>query len=243
MKFAVSSPHGSSQMVDHSGKEFTCLAIEPASQVCSIAACNGGRISIRSGGEPRDQSRHIFESVREVLAELGLSLPALDCIAFGCGPGGFTGLRVGAAAVQALSFGASIPVCRISSLASMALGAMQQHGVRVVAACLDARMDEAYLAVYRADSQSLLSVQLEDCLVDPMKFILDPSLEIFAAGPGWSACGDLFDRHIELISGNDLDLLPSAEHLLALAAQRFQTGQTVSAEEALPNYIRDKVTR
>ena len=230
-------------MVDPSDKEFTCLAIEPASQVCSIAACCGVRTSIRSVAEPRDQSRHIFESVREVLDDLDLSLAALDCIALGCGPGGFTGLRVGAAAVQALSFGASIPVCRISSLASMALGAMQQHGARVVATCLDARMDEAYLAVYRAENKSLLSVQLEDCLVDPMKFTLDPIAEIFAAGPGWGACGDMFDRHTELISGNDFDLLPSAEKLLALAEEHFQTGQTISAGEALPNYIRDKVTR
>jgi tRNA threonylcarbamoyladenosine biosynthesis protein TsaB len=230
-------------MVDPWDKEFTCLAIEPASQICSIAACCGVRTSIRSEAEPRDQSRHIFESVREVLDDLDLSLAALDCIAFGCGPGGFTGLRVGAAAVQALSFGASIPVCRISSLASMALGAMQQHGARVVATCLDARMDEAYLAVYRAENQSLMSVQLEDCLVDPMKFTLDPTAEIFAAGPGWSACGDMFDRHTELISGNDFELLPSAEKLLALAEERFQTGQTISAGEALPNYIRDKVTR
>ena len=230
-------------MGDNPGKGFTCLAIESGSQVCGIAACSGGRISIRSGLEPQDQSRHIFESVREVLDELDLSLASLDCIAFGCGPGGFTGLRVGAAAVQALSFGASVPVCRISSLASMALGAMQQHGVRLVATCLDARMGEAYLAVYRTDKILLVSAQLEDCLVDPAKFTLDPTLEIFAAGPGWSAYGALFDRHAELISGSDLDLLPSAEHLLVLAEQRFRTGQTILAGQALPNYIRDKVTR
>lgn len=229
-------------MADQPGKPFTCLAIEAASQVCSIAACHGGRISIRSGAQPRDQSRHIFESVREVLDELGLGLPALDCIAFGCGPGGFTGLRVGAAAVQALSFGVSVPVCRISSLASMALGTMQKHGIRSVATCLDARMGEAYLAVYRADEKSLVSTILEDCLVDPAKFTLDHKLEFFAAGPGWGACRDLFDRHIELISGSDLELLPSAEYLLVLAKRRFQTGLTSSAEAALPNYIRDKVT-
>lgn len=230
-------------MRDQKDKEFSCLAIETASQVCSIAAGRGKRISIRSGAEPRDQSRHIFESVREVLDELDLSLQVLDCIAFGCGPGGFTGLRVGAAAVQALSFGASIPVCRVSSLASMALGAMEQHGVRLVATCLDARMGEAYLAIYRADNKSLVSAQLDDCLVDPTKFTLDPTLRIFAAGPGWGACRDLFDRHIEQISGHDLDLLPSAEHLLVLAKQRFQNGQTGSANEALPNYIREKVIR
>jgi len=229
-------------MVDNSRKDFTCLAIESASQICSVAARSGVRTSIRTEAEPRNQSRHIFESVREVLDELDVSLPALDCIAFGCGPGGFTGLRVGAAAVQSLSFGASIPVCRISSLACLALGAMQKHAVQVVATCLDARMDEAYLAVYRADDQSLLSVQLEDRLVDPIQFTLDPDPGFFAAGPGWSTCGDLFARHAGSMSGHDLDLLPSAEHLLVLAEQRFRTGQTVAAAEALPNYIRDKVT-
>ena len=230
-------------MGNQSGAEFTCLAIEAASNVCSVAACRGFHSSSKSVAEPRNQSRYIFESVRKVLDELDLDLAALDCIAFGCGPGAFTGLRVGAAATQALSFGASIPVCRISSLAGMAMGALQKHGARLIAPCLDARMGEAYLAMYRSDDESLLSTQVKDCLVDPMTFTLDGVRDVFAVGPGWVACGDMLNRHLENISGSDFDLLPTAEHLLVLAEQCFQSGLTVSPGDALPNYIRDKVTQ
>jgi tRNA threonylcarbamoyladenosine biosynthesis protein TsaB len=229
-------------MADRPGPDFTCLAIESASQVCSIAACRDGQIVGRSGSEPRHQSRHIFASINEVLEELNVNLPELDCIAFGCGPGGFTGLRVGAAAVQALSFGASVPVCRISSLASMAVGPVEQHGAERVATCLDARMGEAYTAIYRADNDLLVAAVLDDCLVDPATFAFDPALTLFAAGPGWSAHGELFERHIDLISASDFELLPSAQHLLLLAEKRFQMGRISLPGEALPNYIRDKVT-
>lgn len=222
--------------------KFSCLAIESASQVCSIAACRDGQSSIRSESEPRDQSRRIFSSVREVLEELDMGLTDLDCIAYGCGPGGFTGLRVGAAAVQALSFGASIPVCRISSLASMALAPMDRNGAGLVAACLDARMGEAYLGIYAADEDLRVAPVLEDCLVDPVRFSIDSGMTFFAAGPGWDVYGDLFDRHANLASGSDFDLLPSAEDLLVIAERRFRNGLTSSPGEALPNYIRDKVT-
>ena len=83
--------------------EFACLAVETATDVCSIAACVGGRSSVREYTAPDKTSRHIYEIVGEVLDEIGLNLGSLDCLAFGGGPGGFTGLRVGASVVQALA--------------------------------------------------------------------------------------------------------------------------------------------
>ena len=95
---------------------FKCLAIETSQPGCSVAATNGGRIGIREYGAPGEQSRRVFASVREVLDEMDLALAELDCIAFGCGPGGFTGLRIGAAVAQSLAYGAGVPVCRYSRL-------------------------------------------------------------------------------------------------------------------------------
>lgn len=229
-------------MIKGPGPGFTCLAIESAGPLCEIAACRDGRISSRAGSQARDQSRHIYSAVTEALEELDLRLGDLDCIAFGCGPGGFTGLRVGAAVVQALSYAASIPVCRISSLASMALGPIEQHGADVVATCLDARMGEAYLAIYRAHDGDLVAAILEDCLVEPATFTIDPAMTFYAAGTGWRAHKNLLDRHRNVISGDDLELMPSARHLLALAEKSYAAGRTCLPHEAVPNYIRDKVT-
>ncbi|MFQ5635169.1 MAG: tRNA (adenosine(37)-N6)-threonylcarbamoyltransferase complex dimerization subunit type 1 TsaB, partial [Gammaproteobacteria bacterium] len=96
--------------------DFRCLAIETSSAVGSIAACADGRLAQRSYGPPGPESRQVYRYVREVLSATDVGLEELDCIAFGQGPGGFTGLRVGAAVVQALAYGNGLPVCRVSSL-------------------------------------------------------------------------------------------------------------------------------
>jgi tRNA threonylcarbamoyladenosine biosynthesis protein TsaB len=223
--------------------EFSCLAVETATAVSSIAACRGDRVGIRRYENARGGSENVYESVREALDEVGLKLEELDCIAFGCGPGGFTGLRVGAAVVQSLAFGVSVPVCRVSSLAVMAAGAIQRHGASLVATCLDARMGEAYVAVYAADDNEMISVRLEDRLVDPHEYEIVSPQKFLAAGPGWAAFTDLRERHEARFDGTDFDLLPSAEDLLPLARHYFSTGRTVAAAEAVPNYVRDKVTQ
>lgn len=222
--------------------EFACLAIEMATGIGSVAACVGQRISSREYTEPRMQSRKIYAGVREVLDDLQLELDALHCIAFGCGPGAFTGLRVAAAVAQALAYGVGIPVVRVSSLAALAAGAARKHGVDCSAPCLDARMGEAYLAVYRGGPAESLRAVVPEALVDPQQFTLPSEPQFFAAGPGWSAYPELVDNHAAQIVGSDFALVPSAIDVLALAADQFRDGRTIAAELALPNYIRDKVT-
>jgi tRNA threonylcarbamoyladenosine biosynthesis protein TsaB len=221
---------------------FSALAIETSTEVCSVAACAQDRVSFREYASARNGSRDIFELIRETLEEVGQSLPSLDCIAFGCGPGGFTGLRVGAAVAQSLAFGASLPVVRVSSLALIAVGAMRKHGASLIAPCLDARMGEAYFAIYRA-ADGLPRLEVDDCLVDPKKFQLEAGEPFFAAGPGWGAYPEFAERNTSRISGRDPGLVPSAQDLLTVARQRFYSGGIIPAEEALPNYIRDKVTQ
>ena len=221
---------------------FSCLAIEMATGTGSIAARVGAQTRSREyAGHPM-QSRDIYTGVREVLDDLGAELDALDCIAFGCGPGAFTGLRVAAAVAQALAYGVGVPVVRVSSLAALAAGVARRHRVDCIAPCFDARMGEAYLAVYTgclSDGQRNL---VPDCLVDPQQFRLPADLQFFAAGPGWSACPDLMDNHAAQIVGSDFALVPSAVDILALAAVQYRDGLTVAAADALPNYIRNKVT-
>lgn len=222
-------------------ESFGCLAIETSTRVSSIAACHGGRVAEAEYGAPGRESRLVYACVRDVLREVGASLQALDCVAFGCGPGGFTGLRVGAAVAQALAYGAGLPVCRVSSLATLAAGAMRRHEVGCVAACVDARMGEAYLGVYR-DTGDGLRAERADCLVAPDEFLLPPSGELFAAGPGWAAFPGLAAAHASTLTGTDSDVVPTAQVLLALAAREYPAGRTVPPHEAVPNYVRDRVT-
>lgn len=223
--------------------EFSALAIETSSDACGVAACAGDRFSMREYASSQTGSRHVFQLIHEILGEVGQTLQSLDCVAFGCGPGGFTGLRIGAAVAQSLAFGASLPVVRVSSLAVMAAGAIRKHGAVLIAPCLDARMGEAYIGVYRADEQRVIQVEFKDSLVDPETFQLDAPQAVYAAGPGWGAFSSLRDRNAHQIADSDTELMPSAQDLLTVARKRFKSGETIRAEAALPNYIRDKVTQ
>jgi len=226
---------------------FTCLAIELATGVGSVAACAGARTSSCEYPSDSMQSRDIYGGVHDVLEELGLELNALHCVAFGCGPGAFTGLRVAAAVAQALAYGACLPVVRVSSLAALAIAARRRHGADCIVPCFDARMGEAYLAVYNGVASGDaapggLHQAVPDCLIDPGQFRLSADLAFFAVGPGWSAYPELAANHAAQIIGSDHALVPSAVDVLALAAGEYRQGRTIPAVQALPNYIRDKVT-
>ena len=222
--------------------DFACLAIESSTPLLSVAACNGSRSSVIEDGASRTPSRQVFRLIRRVLEETGLETGALDCVAFGCGPGSFTGVRVAAAAAQSIAWSASVPVCRVSGMEAMAFSAIEQHQANNIATCLDARMGEAYLAVYRQKGDSVIRPVIDDCLVDPATFVLPGDESIFAAGPGWDAFPALNKRHSERFSGADISCLPSAASMLQVARRMFADGDVVAAAEALPNYIRGKVT-
>lgn len=222
---------------------FKCLAIETATQNCSIAACNGRQVSLRESAIAGEQSRYLFDWVAEVLEEQSLSLGALDCLALGVGPGGFTGLRVGAAAAQGLALGSGRRVCRVSTLAALAMGAARASGNPLVAACLDARMGEAYLGRYRILGDGLVDAEMADRLIDPGTFVFSDSAAFHAAGPGWAEFPQLHERQGERIISADTARLPSAIDTLLLAETVFQRGEAVAPAEALPNYVRETVTQ
>ena len=222
--------------------EFKCLAVDTSTELCGVAACAGDSVGLREFTNSREGSQDIYAAVAEALNEAGIELSDLDCLALGCGPGGFTGLRVGAAAIQALAYGVGKPVCVVSSLAVLAMGAFRVHQSPVVATCFDARMGEAYFAVYEVDD-GLPRPRVSDVLVDPATFEFDVDAEVFAAGPGWAAYPEFYDRCRTQIDGRAFDLMPAAADLLTIARRYFELGQAVSAEQALPNYLRENVTQ
>ncbi len=213
------------------------LAIEAATEQFSLAACKDERSAHWEVRPAREETQRIFLHATRVLSEVGAGIRDLDVVAFGCGPGSFTGVRIAAAATQAIAFARAIPVCRISTLAVLAVGAARATGCALIATCLDARMERASIALYRVATSGMPEPVFSDALIDPHVFRL-PGTDGFAAvGHGWLAYPDLHARHRSRITALDADLLPSARDLLSMATVEFAAGRTVSAMEALPEYL------
>ena len=213
------------------------LAIEAATEQFSLSACNGEKYAHWQVQPARDETQNIFLHGTRVLSQVEAGIGDLDFVAFGCGPGSFTGVRIAAAAAQAIAFARAIPVCRISTLAVLAAGAGRLLGAPVVATCLDARMERAFMALYRVSSSGIPEALFPDALIDPREFRLPGEACFTAVGRGWLAYPDLHARHQARISAVDAGLLPSARDLLSMAIAEFRAGRTVSARDALPEYL------
>lgn len=199
---------------------------------------SGVRIGERSIATPREQTAALLPLIRELCVEAGVGFAELDAIAFGRGPGSFTGLRVAAAITQGLSLAHGARVVGVSSLAALAQRAAREHGVTHALVVVDARMDEVYRAEYVLDG-GLPRLHGAERLVRP------ETLELPDA-PGWTAVGDAFARHPEALdpvaraAENVLaDLAPTARDLFPLAEADLAAGRTLAPEAALPVYLRE----
>lgn len=128
------------------------LALDTATEACSAALWLDGEIRARFEICPREHTRRILPMVDGLLAESGIALRQLDALAYGRGPGSFTGVRIGIGIAQGLALGAGLPMIGISTLAALAQGAWRQTGIDRVFAAIDARMGEVYWAPYRRDA-------------------------------------------------------------------------------------------
>jgi tRNA threonylcarbamoyladenosine biosynthesis protein TsaB len=214
------------------------LALDTAGPCCSVALMVDGRLTELDAPAERVQAESVLPMVERLLADAGLGLKGLDAIAFGRGPGAFTGLRVATAVAQGLAYGAGLPVVPVSDLAALAVAAQRVHGQERVLACLDARMHEVYWAAYAVTAQSLTALTQE--ALSPPQDVAPPAGTWFGAGPGWAAYGDVLRGRVGL-SGLDGVLLPMAGDIARLGERAFRAGQAVSPEQALPVYLRDKV--
>ncbi len=183
----------------------------------------------------------MYEWAHELLDASSVSLAELDCLAFGAGPGSFTGVRVAVAVAQGLGYATNRPVCAVSTLAALAAGAFRQTTADAVACCLDAHMGEVYVGVYRRDVEEGVRELRPDVLEAPDAVALPGDWACFAAGPGWAAYPELAARLRSRLTGMGPDLLPSAADVASLAKSRFLAGRMVPPAEARPNYLRHRV--
>lgn len=220
------------------------LAIDTTAELCSAAIASGDKIYARTLVAPKLQAQKMLSLVEGLLLETGLTLNQLDAIAFGAGPGSFTGLRVACGIAQGLAFGADIPVIPISSLRTLAWMAHQQNNADYVMAALDARQHEIYWGLYKYDTKHLMKLQGEEVVVVPAQAPLPKKVEIWVgAGSGWKAYRDELVNHTQDQQYAVYEeLSPEAEALVQLACCDFNHKAGFPAHMAVPEYIRNKVT-
>lgn len=213
------------------------LALDTSTENCSAALWLDGAVASREVLAGQRHSELILPMVRELLAEAGITLRELDGIAFGSGPGSFTGLRIGCGVAQGLALGAELPVVGICTLLALAQGS----GADRVIACLDARMGEVYHAVYERSANGWQIVR-EPRLCAAQDAPPVDGNEWTGCGSGFAAYGEaLLHRYSGQLVAVRGEMLPQARDIAVLAEPLFAQGLGVDAAEAAPLYIRDKV--
>lgn len=213
------------------------LAIDSSTDWISVAAGDAQARALFEEPASNAHSERVMPLVRQALAQAGWHLRELDAIAFGAGPGAFTGVRIACAVAQGLALGAGIPVLPVGTLEAIADEARRLHGADQVLAALDARMREVYFAAYVREHDGWREVTAP--AVASPDAVAVPRAQWVAAGDGFVRYPALAARlGIVRVEG---DVRPSARAILALAAPRFTTGDAVPARDALPVYVRHRV--
>ena len=217
------------------------LAIETATEACSVALIHGDEVIARSELAPRRHAERVLPMADELLAEAGLGKHALDVIAVGRGPGAFTGVRLAVSLAQGMALALDLPVVTVSSLAALALEAPGDADTAILAV-IDARMGEIYAASYRRDDAGGL-VALDDERVCTAESLLLPEARTWqVVGSGWATYEAALRERLGVAPRfADGARYPQAVHVAELAAREFMAGRALPPEQALPVYLRDKV--
>src|SRR5690606_20020245 len=182
---------------------------------------------------PREHTQRILPLVKTILTEGNTALTDLDALAYGRGPGSFTGVRIGIGIAQGLALGADLPMIGVSTLATMAQGAFRTTGATRVLAAIDARMGEAYWAAYQRDEQGVWQGEETEAVLKPEAVnarLMTLSGEWATVGTGWQAWPEMAQgSSVTLLDGGIL--LPHAEDMLPLAAQLIEQKKTVPVEQ------------
>lgn len=220
------------------------LALDTSSEGCSAALLVDGELSERFEIAPRGHTRLLMPMVRELLAEKGLAPKELDALAFACGPGSFTGLRIATGVIQGLAWGLELPVVPVSSLATVALGALETSDGKpcnAVAVAFDARMGEVYWGCFERHD-GLPRLLGEERVCPPSLVALDGAAERWmGAGQGWNFRDEMPAAVTARVEVIDESLIPRAAWVARLAEMGYRDGLAVPAEDAQPVYIRDEV--
>lgn len=213
------------------------LALDTSTEYLSLAISTPDGIVGRCWHVGQKHAEQTLPRLGELLADCGLGMRDIEGIAFGMGPGSFTGLRIGCGLAQGLAFACDIPLLGVSTLEALAQGCQADR----VVACLDARMNQIYTAAYERDAGQWREVT-PACVCDPHELPLPPGEGWAGAGSGFAAYGDaLAERLGTKLARVEAGRVPLAADMLTLALPRFAAGLARPAHEAELVYLRDKV--
>lgn len=217
------------------------LAIETATETCSVALSVNGDVIERFRHAPRQHAELLLPWVTQLMAEAGIGFASLDAIAFSRGPGSFTSLRIGIGIVQGLAWASDRPVIPVSSLAATAQAAVSE-GVKYALVALDARMDEVFTGTFEANDKGLMIPVDKEKVCRPEEVQAAEQPRLFGIGNG-------FGRYAALqalsggLHGILPDIWPKASSVLQLAQDWLKSNEPLSAEQAQPVYLRDNVAK
>lgn len=214
------------------------LAFDTTLSACSVAILNQDQYTVLYQIAPKQHAQLILHMMQEALHQANLELTDLDAIAYGCGPGSFTGIRIASSVAQGLAYPAHLPVVQISSLAAMAQSAHEvTPGERFLVA-VDGRMNQVYVGEYVSQQSGLVELVGEELAVPPDEFHCNNSLNSHALGDGWSNYPQLLSK----LSPQPISVNPeqtiNAKAVLDLAKKKLVEVGGVHAHEALPVYLR-----
>ncbi len=220
------------------------LAIDTSEAACSAALLVEGEVHSCFEMAARRHSERILPMMQSLLLESGYNLRDMDGLAFGRGPGSFTGLRIASGVIQGAALGADLPVVPVSTLRALAQATHRLHGAVQVLSALDARMEEVYWGAFTLDDRASMQPMMDEVVCRPTALPSVGDGAWWGAGSGWQAYTQLLTKHT---SAHLLQVLPDmqiqARDIVCLAAADFIAGKAIDPESAIPVYLRDNVAK
>lgn len=217
------------------------LAIDTSTEACSVGLLFNGQISENLVISQRDHTKHILPMIDKILRQSDCSLAQLDAIAFGQGPGSFTGVRIGIGVAQGLALGINCPLIGVSNLMALAQGAYRKTAAKHVISAIDARMSEVYLGVYQYLDNGNWQAMIDECVIKPgevaNKLSHSQLINPVIAGTGWQTYPTMLDN-----VKDSCHYLPEAQDMVVIAEKHFKEGHITAVEEVQATYLRNEVT-
>lgn len=219
------------------------LALDTCTELCSAAILAGDTLYTESQPTQRGHSDMILSMMDSLFEQSGLTIKDIDVIAFGRGPGSFTGVRVGVGVAQGIAFARDLPVVAVSSLAALAQHVADQLGAKHIAVAIDARMNEIYCASYHVE-EGLVKIKTDEKVCPASEFNPVSEQQWLGAGSGWAAYQDELENNFSSnLTSIQANYYPHASAIAKLAKIEVEAGRTLKAEQAVPVYLRDKVAK
>jgi tRNA threonylcarbamoyladenosine biosynthesis protein TsaB len=218
------------------------LALDTSHSACSLALMIDNEIYLSHHDAPMQQAKLVLPSLDALLQAHDITLKDLDALAFGCGPGSFTGVRIAASVMQGLAYATDLPLISISSLAATAQAAFDDLGWPNIMVGTDARIQEVYWGLYQANKNGLAELAGAEKVCPPQLINIPPGRDWYAVGNAWQEYAEAMLTKIAFTPpGIDTTRMPMANAVAKLAEAKFQKKEWVSLSDALPVYLRNNV--